>query len=148
MTERLVRFWLGKDGTGVQEKLRKIALDRGIAISRCAGVMLVESGGQHAAISSAGAVGLMQVMPSDNSVDPSYDRWFADRPTTEQLKIPCVAVAWGCAILRDCFWRWGDWERAHAAYLGGIGAGGVITAEGQHYVDLVLASIERFRDLD
>lgn len=147
MSERLVRFWLGEDGRDVQEKLRRLALERGIPVSTCAGVMLVESGGQHDVISSAGAAGLMQVMPCD--CPEPYRRYFADRPTTEQLKVPCVNVAWGCAILRDCYLRWGyDWSRAFAAYLGGITGAGIITQEGQHYVDLVTGAIGRFLDLD
>lgn len=144
---RRVRFWLGTDGTDVQQKLRAIALSKGIAVSRCAGVMLVESGGQHDIISHAGAVGLTQVMPSD--APPPYDQWFGDRPATEQLKVPCVNVAWGCQILRDAYLRWGyDWERAHAAYLGGIRPDGTITFQGRHYVDMVLGAIQQFKELD
>ena len=144
---RRVRLWLGLEGSPTQRKLRPIVASRGIEISRAAGLMLVESGGQHDVISSAGAVGLMQVMPSD--APPPYNRYFGERPSTAQLLIPCVNVAWGCAILRDAWWRWGgDWKKAHAAYLGGIRSDGRITAEGQHYVDLVEAAIAQFRDLD
>lgn len=142
-----IHIWLGTDGNDLQNKLRRIVLSKGIHISRCAAVMLVESGGQHDIISPAGATGLMQVMPCD--CPEPYRRYFADRPTTAQLKVPCVNVAWGCEILRSCYLRWGpNWMNAYAAYLGGINSDGTPTEEGYHYATLVNSSIPAFADLD
>jgi len=168
-SQKSVRCWLGTSGTKEQEKLRGIVRSRGIPISLYAALIEVESGGQPAIVSWAGAVGLGQIMPSDPVVDPAHFDWltpaaaketaaemqrsframFSDRPTTAQLKLPCVNIAWGTQILQYGLMNWGgDLDRALAAYLGGITAAGVITDEGQHYVNLVRACQEHFRDLD
>jgi soluble lytic murein transglycosylase-like protein len=168
-SQKAVRAWLGTDGNQVQTKLRGIVAARGIPISLMAGVVEVESGGQPEVVSWAGAVGLGQVMPSDPAVDPRHFDWlttaaanetaqemehsframFSDRPTTAQLKIPCVNLAWAAQILQVGLMNWGgDLNKALAAYLGGITATGVITDEGQHYINLVCACQEHFLDLD
>ena len=56
------------------------------------------------AISKKGAVGLFQVMPSDNSVlegteKADMDRMFVNRPTTAQLKDPATNIDAGIKIL-------------------------------------------------
>jgi soluble lytic murein transglycosylase-like protein len=168
-SQRAVRLWLGNDGTDVQNKLRGIVRSRGIPVSLYAGLIEVESGGRPEVISWAGAVGLGQVMPSDPVVDPAHFSWlspedarttaanmthdfrglFAGRPTTEQLRVPCVNIAWGTIILRDNIARWGgDQDKALAAYLGGIDRAGNITDEGWTYVGLVRACQAHFTDLD
>ena len=118
-----------------------------------AGVMLQESGGQPDVVSPAGAVGLMQVMPSD--APPPYDRWFRDRPTGAELLDPSTNVDWGCAILTGGYRRWGTLPQAIAAYFGAIDGEGRITggrdatgSTGNRYVAAVLAHIGRFVDLD
>ena len=168
-SQRLVRFWFGKKGPEVQETLRRIVQANGVPISLYAALVEVESGGQVDVISWAGAVGLGQVMPCDALVDWEHYSWlpenqarhtaiqmqrsflgmFADRPTTKQLKVPCVNVAWGTRILRDAVLRWGmDWDKGLAAYLGGITPDGTITGQGRNYVDLVTSCQAHFRELD
>lgn len=168
-SQRAVRLWLGKDNTDVQQKLRGIVLSHGIPVSLEAGLIEVESGGRPEVVSWAGAVGLAQVMPSDPIVDwrhfcwlsesdaratadqmmQQYRRLFADRPTTAQLKVPCVNIEWGCRILQTALINWaGNVDRALAAYLGGITPAGNITDEGWTYIGLVRACREHFADLD
>src|SRR4030042_1455251 len=163
-----VRVGLGNDGTQGQTKLRGIVASRGIPNSLYAALIEVESGGQPKVVSWAGAVGLGQVMPSDPTVDPQHFDWltaaaakqtaaemeraframFSDRPTTAQLKVPCINIAWGAQILQVGLMNWGgDLDRALAAYLGGITAAGDITDEGQHYIDLVRGCQGHFLDL-
>lgn len=70
-----------------------------------AALMLLESGGDPAAVSCCGAVGLMQVMPSDCQED--LRKWFIHRPTTEQLLDPETNVDEGVKIL------WIGWRTFH-----------------------------------
>ena len=71
-----------------------------------------ESGGLSWAHSATGAVGLMQVMPSDMG--------FVHRPTTEQLFRPSTNIKWGTAILAEIISQTkGDLFTALAAYNGG-----------------------------
>jgi murein DD-endopeptidase MepM/ murein hydrolase activator NlpD len=77
-------------------------------------VMMIESSGNAGAVSSAGAMGLMQVMPfhfgpGENGMDPR----------TNVMK--------GAKILADNYQRYGNWDTAVAAYLGAVDAGGNIT---------------------
>lgn len=102
-------------------------------------IMGIESGGSADSVSSAGAMGLMQVMPfhfseGENGMDP----W------TNILK--------GAQILADGYQRYGSWENSAAAYLGAIeqksdGSWGPSSAAddygttGQIYVDLFKANM-------
>jgi soluble lytic murein transglycosylase-like protein len=75
--------------------------------------MTVESSGDPNAVSYAGAVGLMQVMP--------YDPYrFPDRPPASRLFDPDFNVAWGLRILADEIeWARGDIFKALMAYYDG-----------------------------
>lgn len=115
-------------------------------------IIEVESGGDPAAISSAGAVGLMQVMPREAGP------WFADRPTKSDLLDPALNLIYGCRILRwsiDYYARdartseqrqQAVW-RGVAAYYAGIGnvpKDGEIEHEGaRKYVELVKGAVRR-----
>lgn len=78
-------------------------------------VVQIESDWDATAVSPAGAVGLMQIMPYE--AGPA----FADRPTAEELAAPHVNVATGCNILRDNLRYYeGDWRSALAAYNMGV----------------------------
>lgn len=91
----------------------KYAAQYGLDPALVAAVMTVESGGRQSAISSAGAVGLMQVMPYE-----SNPRMFYDRPRRAELLVPDTNVNWGCKILADCIrWR-GSIDGGLACYLG------------------------------
>lgn len=79
-------------------------------------VIMLESGGSPNAVSSSGAVGLMQVMPRE-----AGDA-FKDRPSAEDLRSPAINIAEGCKILRANLDHFdGDLRRALAAYYMGIG---------------------------
>lgn len=78
-------------------------------------VMMIESGGNPGAVSSAGARGLMQVMPFH--FQPGEDGF---DPRTNVFK--------GASILADNYRRYGNWDKAVAAYLGAIDANGNIIA--------------------
>ena len=78
-----------------------------------AAVMTVESSGNPNAVSYAGAVGLMQVMP--------YEPYrFPNRPAASKLYDPDFNVAWGLRILADELeWAQGDAFKALMAYYDG-----------------------------
>lgn len=77
-----------------------------------AAVIKEESNGDHSAVSRAGAVGLMGVMPTGPGLE-----W---RPTTEALKDPATNISWGSAILGEIIKQsGGDVYSALAAYTGG-----------------------------
>jgi hypothetical protein len=77
-----------------------------------AAVIREESNGDYLAISQAGAVGLMGVMPSGPGLE-----W---RPQPEELLNPAVNLRWGVAILSEIMRQaGGDPFSALAAYSGG-----------------------------
>lgn len=103
-----------------------------------AAVMLVESGGNPRAVSSAGARGLMQVMPY-------HPTRFANRPSVASLLDPGANVAWGCAILRqyiDIFD--GDVFKGLGAYYAGSKAVREGSAEAKWYAQVVLATHKKY----
>jgi soluble lytic murein transglycosylase-like protein len=79
-------------------------------------VICLESGGRADAVSEAGAVGLMQVMPKE--AGPA----FVDRPPMEELKDPLVNVVYGTRLLKRLLkYYGGDLKQALCAYYMGIG---------------------------
>ena len=72
-----------------------------------------ESGGNPDAVSSAGAIGLMQIMPSTGASECGLTR--------EQLFNPELNVMCGVKYLRKLYDRLKDWRLALAAYNAGIG---------------------------
>lgn len=99
-----------------------------------ASVMLQESGGQAEVISSSGAVGLLQVMPSDGiaaSFQCANGPCFASRPTTQQLLDPAYNVDYGVKMLASLISKYGSEREALKAY----GPYDV----GYYYADKVLA---------
>jgi soluble lytic murein transglycosylase-like protein len=91
----------------------KYAAQQQIDPDLVAAVMTVESSGDPNAVSYAGAVGLMQVMP--------YEPYrFPDRPPASRLFDPDFNVAWGLRILADEIeWARGDIFKALMAYYDG-----------------------------
>ena len=78
-----------------------------------------ESGGNPAAYSHSGAVGLMQVMPRDGlaaSFMCKNGPCFSTRPTTEQLKDPEFNIAYGTRMLADLLRRSGSFREALRSY--------------------------------
>lgn len=99
-----------------------------------AAVMMQESGGQPEVISSSGAVGLMQVMPSDGiaaSFMCANGPCFASRPTTEELLDPVFNIDYGVKMLAGLLERYSNERDALKAY-------GPYNVE-YYYADKVLA---------
>ena len=92
-------------------------------------VIYIESGGDVGAISSKGAVGLMQLMPQT-----ALELGVSDRTNPEQ------SIAGGTAYLREQFNRFGSTELVLWAYNGGPSSviSGNLSAEIQSYVQEVL----------
>lgn len=109
-------------------------------------VMLVESGGNPAAVSPAGAVGLMQVMPA-TAADIARLRGLP-APGVVELAVPATNIDFGAWYLARQLASFGsaddpDWQRsvelAAVAYNGGPGSaaaslrGGFVPAEARRY---------------
>jgi soluble lytic murein transglycosylase-like protein len=84
-----------------------------------AAVMLVESGGQPEVISHSGAVGLLQVMPSDgiaSTFEGINGPCFASRPSIEELKVPAFNIDYGTRMLSGLLARSGNLRDALKSY--------------------------------
>jgi soluble lytic murein transglycosylase len=82
-------------------------------------VIRTESDFESGAVSGAGAVGLMQLMPS------TFE-WLTDDKLFEHLESgmlydPETNIKYGTYCLSFLYDRYGDWELALAAYNGGLG---------------------------
>lgn len=82
-------------------------------------VIRTESDFDSGAVSSAGAVGLMQLMPDTF-------RWLTDEILFDHLEEgmlydPETNIRYGAYYLSALYDRYGDWELALAAYNGGLG---------------------------
>jgi cytochrome oxidase assembly protein ShyY1 len=100
-------------------QIEKTSAKYGLDPSLVAAVMSQESGGQAEVISASGAVGLMQVMPSDgiaagfNCVNGPC---FAKRPTTAELLDPEFNLDYGVRMLAGLMEKYGNLRDALAAY--------------------------------
>lgn len=106
----------------------------GVPAELVAAVMLQESGGQPEVISSSGAVGLMQVMPSDGiaaSFICANGPCFASRPSTQELLDPEFNLDYGVRMLAGLLEKYGNQRDALKAY-------GPYNVE-YYYADKVLA---------
>ena len=120
------------------------------------GLIWVESNCRPDALSSAGAVGLMQVMPREIGYQ------FRDRPTSAQLRDIDTNVVWGSYILQEMDARYCRlWHRYNSRYLSksqleywtcALGAfwggtqvyfGGRLTPDEQAYADMVIGAARR-----
>jgi soluble lytic murein transglycosylase-like protein len=84
-----------------------------------AAVMTQESGGDPTAYSGSGAVGLLQVMPSDGIAASFYcvsGPCFASRPRTQQLLDPQFNISYGTRMLAGLVNRYGNVREALRAY--------------------------------
>jgi len=84
-----------------------------------AAVMLQESGGNPDAISSSGAVGLMQIMPRDGIASQFMcinGPCFSNRPTIQELLDPAFNIDFGSQMLLNLFSKHGNWREALLAY--------------------------------
>lgn len=92
-----------------------------------------ESGGASEIISRDGAVGLMQIMPSDGKAAEFMcinGPCFANRPTTQELFDPEFNIAWGTAFLSSL-------QKNHGSIRDALKAYGPANA-GYSYADKVL----------
>lgn len=102
------------------------------------GLMEIESGGNPEAVSAAGAQGLMQVMPFHFQAN-------------ENPRDPRTNIFRGAKVYADALARWGDPDKAAAAYFGAIDGQGNITGatdatgtDGHHYVRLWRAAASKY----
>lgn len=115
------------------------AAKNGLAPDLVAAVILQESGGNPQAYSVDGAVGLMQVMPSDGlaaSFQCTFGLCFARRPTTVQLLDPEFNISFGTSMLAGLI-------HIHNSIRDGLkyyGPSGI----GYDYADKVLAIWENY----
>ena len=82
-------------------------------------VIRTESDFESGAVSSAGAVGLMQLMP--DTFKWLTDEILFDHLESGMLYDPETNVRYGTYYLSFLYDRYGDWELALAAYNGGLG---------------------------
>ncbi len=90
----------------------------GVSAARIYAVILTESSFRPEVISKAGAVGLMQMLPS------TYEEQCAKRGIAydpEDLKKPEVNIDFCTEYLRELYEMTGNWDTAHLAYHAGIG---------------------------
>lgn len=91
----------------------------GVPESLVFAVIHTESSFDSGAVSSAGAVGLMQMMPDTFA-------WLTDEILFEHLESgmlydPETNIKYGTYLLSRFYDRYGDWELTLAAYNGGVG---------------------------
>lgn len=104
-----------------------------------AAIIWQESGGDPGAYSKSGAVGLMQVMPSDGlaaSFNCINGPCFSNRPTIQELQDPEFNIAYGTRLLANLVNRTGSIREALKSY-------GPMNM-GYYYADLVLSLLEKY----
>lgn len=101
------------------ELITRYADKRGLEPDLVAALIWQESGGKPQAYSSSGAVGLMQVMPSDGlaaSFMCVNGPCFSNRPTISELEDPEFNIAYGSKMLAGLQARTGDLREALKSY--------------------------------
>jgi soluble lytic murein transglycosylase-like protein len=118
----------------LERAIRDASIRFGVSPGLIRAVVRVESAGDSGAVSHAGAMGLMQLMPA----------------TAEALGVVCAFeprqnVLGGTRYLRELRDSLGSWRRALAAYNAGPGRvlSGRVPAETRRYVDLVMQHWQR-----
>ncbi|MBW6441471.1 transglycosylase SLT domain-containing protein [Patescibacteria group bacterium] len=105
-----------------------------------AALIMQESGGDQDAISSSGAVGLMQVMPSDGKASEFMcinGPCFSNRPTIQELLDPTFNIEYGTNFLSGLVSNHGVREGLFRYGPAGVGYEG--------YADKVIALSEMIR---
>ncbi len=118
--------------------IEKTALDKGVDPNLVKAVIKTESGFKANAVSPKGALGLMQLMPST-----------ADLLGVEDPLDPKENVVGGTTYLKDMLSKFGDTEKALAAYNAGPGAvqkykGVPPYQETQNYITKVKENYKKF----
>ena len=118
----------------------KAAKDTGLDPILLAVLIFLESGGDSEAISSAGAVGLMQIMPRDGIASSFMcinGPCFANRPTTEELRDPAYNIKYGSKLLAGLVNEYGLREALFRYGPSGVGYEG--------YADKIIDLAKRIR---
>jgi len=110
--ENWLMLALPRQEAGVPQEVREAALAEGLDPFLVAALVEVESGNRPQAVSSRGAVGLMQVLPSTAQLMGVEDHGRAQ----ENLRAGCRYLRWLMEDFGD------DWELVLAAYNAGPGA--------------------------
>lgn len=126
----MIRLRPGLGATDYTSTVSSLAPSYGVPPSLALAVMQKESAGNPAAVSSAGAIGLFQLMPGTAAglgVDP-HD--------------PTQNIKGGLTYLSQLYNQYGDWNQALIAYNEGPGtlAHGTIYPSSQSYADSILAA--------
>ncbi len=127
-----VRQWCSQIDTYSQQN--------GLDPKLIAALITQESNGNPSAVSHSGAVGLMQVMPSDGvaaSFMCAAGPCFSDRPTTNQLYDPTYNIEFGTQFLASLVQRYGDLREALRAYGP--------SDRGYEYADIVLSIFQSYQ---
>jgi soluble lytic murein transglycosylase-like protein len=122
------------------ELITVYANKRNLSPDLIAAIILQESGGNPEAYSKSGAVGLMQVMPSDGLAADfmcANGPCFKNRPTTDELWNPEFNISYGTKILAGLLNRHGDIREALKAY-------GPVNV-GYYYADKILGLYQQYR---
>ena len=121
------------------EIITRNASGSGLPADLVAALIWQESGGDPQAYSHSGAVGLMQVMPSDGiaaSFNCANGPCFSSRPSSDQLLDPEFNVQYGTRMLARLLERHGNLREALKAY-------GPMD-RGYYYADKVLALYQNY----
>ena len=101
-----------------REIIEKVSAEEGISEHVLYAVIYIESEFDAEAVSKAGAVGLMQLLPATAE-------WLTQREgveySDEMLKDPEFSIRYGAKFLKILYDRYENWDAAHAAYHAGFG---------------------------
>ena len=120
----------------IENSARKFNIDQRLI----AAVILQESGGQPEAYSASGAVGLMQIMPSDGiaaNFQCINGPCFSSRPTINELYNPEFNIEFGSKMLINLIETHGNWRDA-LKYYGPMDVG-------YYYADIILNIYENYQ---
>jgi hypothetical protein len=122
------------------ELITRYSTKHNLPVDLIAALIWQESGGNPQAYSSSGAVGLMQIMPSDGlaaSFQCQNGPCFTGRPSTDELKDPEFNLAYGTRMLARLLENKGSLREALKSY-------GPMNV-GFYYADKVLGIFEQYR---
>ncbi len=101
------------------EPITRAAQKNHIDADLIAAIILVESGGNPTAVSVSGAIGLMQIMPSDGAAAAfqcSAGPCFANRPPSDRLLDPQYNIQYGGRMIAGLIKKYGSLREALKAY--------------------------------
>ncbi len=103
--------------TDYSEVVEKISLEEGVSEHIIYAVIYTESSFQKDAVSSVGAVGLMQLLPSTAEwlVEREGGKYDESLLTDPEFNVRC-----GVKFLKILYDRYENWDAAHAAYHAGF----------------------------